>query len=307
MSKKFIISAALLSVFALIIIAAAVFFNKPKNSPEPDFSLTNEMLYETPIPSAPPSPIIVLDPGHGKSSLSMSDEEKKNSGWFYNSDSGGWGEWRHFKYGASAPDCEGEGCSGRVTPQGGCWYPIGNGDRDIEPQINLNNCLAAKKYLEEMGYTVRMTRSTNDENPSITRRLTYCYADNDTSSEPDADVFVCIHSNAGGGSGSSYIALSGHYDQPLLCGSSEEYVTASNTLGEYINNEIGNMTLLSTNAPITFEPELIAFCKSPVICGYLEIGFFDDIFDFEILNSSSDVIGEAIASGIDKFLKNYKN
>ena len=56
------------------------------------------------------------------------------------------------------------------TPDGGsCWYPIENGDRDIEPEINLNNTLNAKKYLEEMGYEVRLTRNSNDENPSMTK------------------------------------------------------------------------------------------------------------------------------------------
>ena len=249
------------------------------------------------------SPIIVLDPGHGKSSGAMSAEEKEASGWVY-ADSG-WGEWRHFKYGTSGPDCGGDGCSHRVTPNGACWYPIGNSDRSTEPEINLNNCLAAKAYLEQMGYTVRLTRETNDENPSITRRLSYCYPDNDTTAPPDADVFVCIHSNAGGGRGSSYIELAGPYDQPTTLGSSEAYVSASNTLGQYINTEIGNYTLLILNAPISYEPELIAFCKSPVICGYMEIGFFDDPSDLEILNSSSDAIGQAIASGIDKFIREY--
>ena len=262
---------------------------------------TYENTYEDTAVAA--GPVIVLDPGHGKSSGAMSDEEKSASGWVHTGS--GWGEWRHFKYGTSGPDCEGDGCSHRVTPNGACWYPIGNGDRDAEPAINLNNCLAAKQYLEQLGYTVRITRETNAENPSITRRLSYCYPGNDTTAQPDADIFVCVHSNAGGGSGSSYIALEGPYDQPTTLGSSDAYVDAGNTLGRYINDEIGNYTLLGMNAPITFEPELIAFCKCPVVCGYMEIGFFDNPSDLEILNSSSDAIGHAIASGIDKFAREY--
>ena len=247
--------------------------------------------------------VIVLDPGHGKSSSAMSDEEKSENGWIHTSN--GWGEWRHFKLGTLGPDCEGEGCSKRVTHGGACWYPIANTDRETEPAINLSNCLAAKRYLEQLGYEVRLTRETNDVNPSITRRLSYCYPDNDTSVPPDADIFVCVHANAGGGSGSSYSALSGTYDQPTTLKSSEEYVTAGNTLGQYINEEIGNYTSLKTNAPITNEPELIAFCKSPVICGYMEIGFYDNSSDLEILKSSSDAIGHAIADGIDKFAREY--
>ncbi len=247
--------------------------------------------------------IIVLDPGHGKDSGLMSAEEKEQSGWVYNSDRGGWGEWRHFKYGTSGSDCWGDGCSHRVTQGGGCWYPIGNGDRDTEPEINMNNCLAAKSYLEQMGYKVRLARSSNDENPSITRRLTYCYPGNDTTMQPDASVFVCVHSNAGGGRGSSYISLAGPYDQPTQSGSSEAYTTAGNALGWYINERIGSMTPLRKNSPITFEPELIAFCKAPVVCGYMEIGFFDNPSDLDILYSSSDAIGHAIAAGIDDYLR----
>ena len=254
--------------------------------------------------------IIVLDPGHGKSSGSMSAEEKERYGWVQNS-SGQWGEWRHWKLHSIWEDCKGDGCSKRVTPNGACWYPIGNGDRDIEPDINLQNCLAAKKYLEQKGYTVRLTRLTNDENPSITRRLKYCYTDNPdnfnyndlANSSPDAAAFVCIHSNAGGGSGSAYIELEGPYDQK---GISSSYASDGNTLGKTINDEIVASTSMSRHGSgsIGGEPELIAFCKCPVTCGYLEIGFFDNQNDLSILKSESDGIGAAIATGIDNYLKN---
>lgn len=244
-------------------------------------------------------PIIVLDPGHGKSSSLMSAEEKASSGWVQNS-SGAWGEWRHYKIGSSTIDCEGTGCNGRVTPNGACWYPIGNSDRSTEPDINLKNALAAKTALEEKGYEVRMTRTTNDENPSITRRISYCYPNNDTSLTADAEMFVCIHSNAGGGTGSAYISLEAPYDQR---GIKDTYVEDSNTLGKYINDSIINSTSLkmSGNGVISFEPELIAFCKCPVTCAYLEIGFFDSDSDLSILQSEYTQIGNAIADGIDKY------
>ncbi|MGN1156122.1 MAG: N-acetylmuramoyl-L-alanine amidase, partial [Agathobacter sp.] len=178
------------------------------------------------------------------------------------------------------------------------WYPIGNGDRDTEPDINLQNCLAAKKYLEQKGYTVRLTRSSNNENPSITQRLTYCYPSQNTSASPDADAFVCVHSNAGGGSGTSYISLSGDYDQK---GIPSDYAAQGNALGRAINDKIAELTDLSNSGSIDGEPELIAFCKSPVICAYLEIGFFDNSSDLSILKSDSDTIGRAIAEGIDSY------
>ena len=246
--------------------------------------------------------IIVLDPGHGKSSSSMSKEEKQSDGWIYNSAKGGWGEWRHWKSGTTWQDCNGSGCTGRAPQNGGCWYPIGAGDRDKEPQINLNNVLAAKRYLEDMGYEIRLTRTDNNTNPSMTQRLKYCYPNNDTTKQPDADAFICVHSNAGGGRGSYYIALSGLYDQ---AGIPSDYIAAGNALGQCINNRIVSETKLSaagSNGRYDGYPTLVLFCKSPITIAYMEIGFFDNASDLAILNSSSEQIGKAIAEGVDDYM-----
>ncbi|MDO5397903.1 MAG: N-acetylmuramoyl-L-alanine amidase [bacterium] len=247
--------------------------------------------------------IIVLDPGHGKSSGSMTDAEKTASGFVKTSK--GWGEWRHWKTGTSNVSCEGSGCSGRHPSNGGCWYPIGNGDRDKEPAINLNNALSAKKYLNEMGYEVRMTRSTNEENPSFTKRLSYCYPNNDSNQAADAALCVVIHSNAGGGSGSAYIHAGGIYDQKMKDDTGDSFAEKSNAAGKMINDRITSETNLSTNGSgvINGEEWLIAFCKSPVPVAYLEIGFFDNSKDLAILNSESEKIGQAIAEGIDDYIK----
>lgn len=245
------------------------------------------------------SRLIVLDAGHGKSSGSMTSAEFESEGYVKNS-SGTWGEWRHWKSGTSDVPCEGSGCTGRAPSGGSCWYSAGNGDRATEPDINLQNALAAKKYLEQMGYTVRMTRTSNDQNPSFSKRISYCYPGNDLSANADASLYVCIHSNAGGGSGTAYIALDGLYDQR---GISSTYVEDSNRAGKTINDSIVSNTSLSRSGSgaLTFEPELIAFCKSPVPVAYLEIGFFDNSSDLSILKSESDSIGKAIAEGIDEY------
>lgn len=278
--------------------------SKPHKSESPKDS-PNETPTKEPTPEVTSSSlkgIIVLDPGHGKSSSAMSESEKINDGWIYNSQKGGWGEWRHWKSGTVWQDCMGSGCSGRSPQNGGCWYPIGNGDRDTEPQINLNNTLAAKKYLEQMGYEVRLTRSDNSTNPSMTQRLKYCYPANDTTQAPDADAYICIHSNAGGGRGSYYIALSGLYDQK---GISSTYASEGNALGAAINNRIVAETPLAaagTGGRYDGYPTLILFCKSPIPIAYMEIGFFDNSSDLSILNSNSDAIGKAIAEGIDDYM-----
>ncbi len=252
-------------------------------------------------PSNNTSRIIVLDPGHGKSSSRMSDEEKTTSGFVYNASKKQWGEWRHWKSGNSSTSCEGTGCTQTHTPGGSCWYAMGNGDRNTEPEINLNNALAAKKYLEEMGYTVRMTRTSKEENPSFSRRLSYCYPNNDNTQQADALLYMCIHSNAGGGRGSAYIAAEGQYDQKGIRAS---YINDCNTLGAITNEKITKSTSLkkSGSGVINNLGALIAFCKSPVTCGYLEIGFYDNSEDLKILQNESDAIGKAIAEGIDEFV-----
>lgn len=245
-------------------------------------------------------PIIVLDPGHGKSSGTMSKEEKLAAGWIFDTARQSWGEWRHWKSGTTWQDCQGSGCIGRSPAGGSCWYPIGDGDRNTEPNINLQNCMYAKAFLEDMGYQVRMTRTSNQENPSMTQRLTYCYPGQDTGMSPDADLFVCVHSNAGGGRGSYCIALSGTYDQ---AGIPEDYIEQGNSLGKAINDRIVAQTSLCANSNGMYYgyPELILFCKSPIPIAYLEIGFFDNAADLAILQTESSQIGKAIADGIDDF------
>lgn len=255
----------------------------------------------TPEPTTSKKGVVVLDAGHGRDSWSMSSEDKENEGWVYNSAKGGWGEWRHWKSWTTWQDCYGDGCSHR----GSCWYPIGNGDRDIEPEINLSNVNYAKYYLEQMGYEVRLSRPTANDNPSMTKRLKYCYPNNDTSQAPDADVFVCVHSNAGGGRGSAYIALDGYYDQAGIDNS--QYIWSGNTLGEYINNSIVANTSLSNYGSGRYQglPELILFCKCPITIAYLEIGFFDNGNDLYILRNESEQIGRSIAEGINRYFDEY--
>ncbi len=239
--------------------------------------------------------VIVLDPGHGASSGSMSAAEKREAGWVQNS-SGAWGEWRHWKSGTYGVDCEGSGCVGDKT----CWYPIGSSDRSTEPQINLQNALAAKSRLEELGYTVRLTRESNSENPSMTKRVSNCFS---STGVLDACLYVCIHSNAGGGSGTAYISLGSEsiYDQKYI---PDGFASISNTAGKVINDKIVSETSLkrSGGGSIGGEGYLILFHKCPVPIAYLEIGFFDNSSDLSILNSEYEKIGTAIADGIDEYL-----
>ena len=273
--------------------------NKSEPSENTPVNKSEENIPES-MPENTSRGIIVLDPGHGVSTSILTDEQKKADGWIYNSQKGGWGEWRHFKSGTMWQDCLGSGCTGRAPKGGGCWYPIGAGDRDTEPQLNMNNALAAKKYLEQMGYEVRLTRTENNH-PSMTKRLEYCYPSGDTTKEADADLFVCIHANAGGGRGSYYIALSGLYDQ---AGIGADYIENGNALGKCINDRIVQSTGLSAASGGRYDgyPELVLFCKSPITIAYMEIGFYDNASDLAILKNNSDAIGKAIADGVNDYM-----
>lgn len=257
----------------------------------------NETVTETPEPERY---IIVLDAGHGKPSQEMTETEKLEQGYEYNEDKRQWGEWRHYKSGTFGEDCHGADCTHLAPDGGSCWYAMVYGDRDTEPEINLNNALSAKKYLEQKGYEVRMTRSTNNENPSMNMRSSYCFPDNDITKDADAALYVCIHSNAGGGRGTSYIELSDEYGQSKI---NDDYVVNSNLAGDIINKKIASVTTLHENTPIQ-SPYLILFNKMPVPIAYLEIGFYDDKDDLEMLKASSDKIGKAIADGVDEYFMN---
>lgn len=252
----------------------------PKNSaaPEPTGSVQKQ--------------VVVLDAGHGRPSSEMSDEEKTAEGYEYNENTREWGEWRHYKDNAFGEDCH--SCDKPCPADASCWYAMGNADRETEPELNLNNAFAAKKYLEKLGYDVRMTRTSNADNPSMNKRVSYCFPDNDIKKSPDAAAYVCVHSNAGGGRGTSYISVT-----------DGNHIEASNDMGRLINDKIAAATGLSNNVPID-TPHLVLFNKCPVPIAYLEIGFYDDASDLAILKDQSDSIGKAIAQGVDEYLKNIR-
>lgn len=295
----------LAAVFVFFVFATVQTTRKSESNPPPESTSEPTMPPETEEPAlevmeiAEEKKIIVLDAGHGKSSGTMTTAEKEAEGYMYSEVTDSWGEWRHYKNGTFGEDCYGSQCTLTVPQGGSCWYPMENADRDTEPEVNLANALAAKRYLEEMGYEVRMTRNTNDENPSMNRRVSYCFPNNDIMQNPDASLYICLHSNAGGGSGTSYIHLEGNYLQTNI---PPDYREASNAAGEIINARVAAATGLKKNPPITGEGYLILFNKCPVPIAYLEIGFYDNANDLAILNSSSDAIGKAVAEGVEQYL-----
>ena len=149
-----------------------------------------------------------------------------------------------------------------------------------------------------------MTRTSNNENPSFTKRASYAFKNNDSSVAPDAQAIICIHSNANNGSssGSAYISLAGGtFTQKYI---PNDYINKSNQLGKTINDEIVSQTTLPAynSGVINNEAYLILFHKSPVIVAYMEIGFYDNASDLNYLQNNYDKIGKAIADGVEKGL-----
>ena len=98
---KSIAIASLLTMMTPSIITANR-FTQSVTSRDPITSTTNDKV------------IIVLDPGHGKSSKSMSKEEKEKAG-FITTSGVSWGEWMHW-----ANDGHTGGCNGIARKRNGC-------------------------------------------------------------------------------------------------------------------------------------------------------------------------------------------
>ena len=101
------------------------------------------------------------------------------------------------------------------------------------------------------------------------------------------------------------MSLSGTYDR--RDGDDLDYVSKSNALGSMINDSITQKTSMPAWAGGAYGglPEAILFCKSPIPIAYLEIGFFDNQSDLNILETESEAIGKAIAEGVDEYFEAY--
>lgn len=134
---------------------------------------------------------------------------------------------------------------------------------------------AAKKYLYINGYTTKV--GDNSEEGSYPNRAK-------ESNSWDADLHVCIHTNAGGGSGTLMLAYPS---------------SVNNKYVEAIYTEVANLTPTSDRG-IQSRSNLYEINKTNCVCAYLEADFHDNATIENWIDANVDNLGKAIARGICK-------
>ncbi len=141
-----------------------------------------------------------------------------------------------------------------------------------------------RDMLEEMGYTVVMTRETLKSNIANTSVVDSLQARVDLGHNSLADLFISIHCNAGGGSGTEvYCFQKGGY---------------AGRLAELVQKNIANRTELYDRGTKTANFFIVQNTLMPAIL--IETGFIDNPDDVEIIASKKgqSQIAEAIADAV---------
>lgn len=173
------------------------------------------------------------------------------------------------------------------------YIGVGHGGNDsgavghlIEKNVNLEMGLACKTFLEQKGVTVKISRTT-DENDPLTEEIKEC-------NDWKADLAIDIHNNSGGGDGfEAYYHYKGGTSKILAQNIEKEII-------EIGQNSRGCKTKLNDKGQDYFGFIRQITCPS-VIC---EGVFLDNAQDLEIANNSSkqQAFGIAYAKGILKTL-----
>lgn len=132
-----------------------------------------------------------------------------------------------------------------------------------------------KTYLEENGYTVKV--GDNSKEKTYSKRVT-------DSNNWDADLHVCIHTNAGGGQGTLMLAYP---------------TSVSNKYVKSIYTEVANLTP-TTDRGIQSRTDLYEIKKTKCVCAYIEVDFHDNGVVEEWIDNNIDNIAKAICNGICK-------
>ena len=157
---------------------------------------------------------------------------------------------------------------------------IGNGLQ--EKDVTLDIALRTKKELEAAGYTVIMSRTT-DKYLSLSERTNHA-------NRVNADIFVSIHINAGGGTGIETWKMA-NGPKPK----------ESNTLATYIQNETIKQT--GSRDRGVKDQNLHVNRESNMPSVLVELGFIDTKADADKLKQASfkNKAAKGIANGIKKY------
>ena len=132
---------------------------------------------------------------------------------------------------------------------------------------------AAHKYLKANGYTVKV--GDNSKQGTYTKRVT-------ESNNWEADVHVCIHTNAGGGKGTEVICYSGSKNNKYVKAVYNRVAKLTPTPDRGIRTNNGLYEIKHTSAP----------------CVYVECEFHDNKTTENWIDSNIDALGKSIAQGI---------
>ena len=235
---------------------------------------------------------VFIDPGHGPGTFN--DAQMTAAGYSKNS-SGAWGEWRHYdstgKVGTNCNNC------GKDANHA-CWYPFANAVRPehLEPVLTMNIANELVPILQSRGYEVAVSRNSS-EHPSIGKRAKDAY-------DFGAHIQVCIHTNAGGGSGIAYCSpAGGGYGSNSY--KTSDWQSKSIDLNKKILDKVKAKTTLGlyNGGIINNYGYLILYEKASCPTAYLELGFHDNESDLAKIKAETKQIAEGIADGIDEYFK----
>ena len=235
---------------------------------------------------------VFIDPGHGPGTFN--DAQMTAAGYSKNS-SGAWGEWRHYdstgKVGTNCNNC------GKDASHA-CWYPFANALRPehLEPVLTMNIANELVPILQSRGYEVAVSRNSS-EHPSIGKRAKDAY-------DFGAHIQVCIHTNAGGGSGIAYCSpAGGGYGSNSY--KTSDWQSKSLDLNKKILDKVKAKTTLGlyNGGVINNYGYLILYEKASCPTAYLELGFHDNASDLAKIKAETKQIAEGIADGIDAYFK----
>ncbi len=187
----------------------------------------------------------------------------------------------------------------RVVLDPGHAYPSANrGGNGYDESLGMwKLCNYLKDILVEQGYDVALTKSTKEENPSLTARGAFA---------KNSDLFISEHSNAANGSARGaevYRSVQLPNDQQLAADMSK---AISSLMG---NTNRGAKTRQSTKSATSDYYSVMASARRQN-CPHvllIESGFHDNVEDeaFLLVDDNLKKIAEAQANVIMKYIPNY--
>jgi N-acetylmuramoyl-L-alanine amidase len=159
----------------------------------------------------------------------------------------------------------------------------------VEKKLTLQTTLMTKKYLEQLGYNVVLTRS-KDIFVSLAKRV-------EIANRTDAEVFVSIHFNSC--SINSICGMEVFYSDTTC----SKKILASKKLGQNILKKMLNNTRSFSRGVKRSNFYVVRETKMPAVL--VEGGFMTNSEELMLLRQPEylDKIAKGIAEGIDKFMR----